>query len=65
MARSATGSRAARLVLDGFNLFNAAVSDIDYFDRSRLPGEPLDGIAGVHTHPALPRTVRLGLQVSF
>ena len=41
------------------------VSDIDYFYVSRLPGEPAAGIADVHTHPALPRTVRVGLQLSF
>jgi hypothetical protein len=58
-------SRAARVVLEGFNLFDAAVSDIDYFYRSRLPGEPLEGVDDVHTHPALPRTLRLGVHVSF
>ena len=30
-----------------------------------LPGEPSDGVPGVHTHPALPRTVRVGVQLSF
>ena len=55
----------ARIVLEGFNIFNAEVSDIDYFYVSRLPGEPAAGIADVHTHPALPRTVRVGLQLSF
>ena len=29
-----------RLRLEGFNLFDAEVSDIDYFYTSRLPGEP-------------------------
>jgi hypothetical protein len=58
-------SPAARVVLEGFNLFDAAVSDIDYFYRSRLPGEPLDGVDDVHTHPALPRTLRLAMHVSF
>ena len=33
-------SRSLRLALDVFNLFNARNSDIDYFYRSRLPGEP-------------------------
>jgi hypothetical protein len=41
------------------------VSDIDYFYVSRLAGEPLDGIADLHTHPALPRTIRVGVQLSF
>jgi outer membrane receptor protein involved in Fe transport len=58
-------SNKARLVLEGYNLFDAEVSDIDYFYASRLPGEPADGIEDVHTHPALPRTARVSLQVSF
>ena len=40
-------------------------SDIDYFYASRLPGEPAEGVEDIHTHPALPRTVRVGLQVGF
>ena len=55
----------ARLVLEGFNLFNAAVSDIDYFYTSRLPGEPDEGIDDLHTHPAIPRSARLTLRVVF
>jgi hypothetical protein len=55
----------ARVVLEAFNIFDAKVSDIDYFYASRLPGEPAQGIEGVHTHPALPRTARLSLQVTF
>jgi hypothetical protein len=58
-------SPRARVVLELFNIFNADVSDIDYFYASRLPGEPSEGIDDVHTHPALPRAVRLGLQLSF
>jgi hypothetical protein len=53
------------VVLDAFNLLNAAASDIDYFYTSRLPGEPLAGVADVHTHPALPRSVRLVFRVQF
>jgi hypothetical protein len=30
-----------------------------------LPGEPASGVADVHTHPALPRTTRVSLQLSF
>ncbi|MEO7272167.1 MAG: TonB-dependent receptor [Vicinamibacterales bacterium] len=58
-------SSGTRVVLEWFNLFNAAVADIDYFYTSRLPGEPSAGIEDVHTHPALPRSLRLGLQISF
>jgi TonB dependent receptor/Carboxypeptidase regulatory-like domain/TonB-dependent Receptor Plug Domain len=58
-------SSKARLVLELFNIFNAETSDIDYFYASRLPGEPVGGIEDLHTHPALPRSARLGLQLSF
>jgi hypothetical protein len=55
----------ARIVLEAFNLFDAEVSDIDYFYTSRLPGEPSAGVEDIHFHPALPRSARLGLQISF
>jgi hypothetical protein len=58
-------SNRARLVLEAFNLFDAEVSDIDYFYASRLPGEPADGVEDIHTHPALPRSARLGIQFAF
>jgi hypothetical protein len=53
------------LVLDGFNLLDARASDIDYFYASQLPGEPNEGIDDIHTHPTLPRTLRLSLRVRF
>jgi hypothetical protein len=58
-------SAKARIVLEVFNLFNARVSDIDYLYTSRLPGEPSEGVEGVHLHPALPRSARIGVQFSF
>jgi hypothetical protein len=58
-------SSRARVVMELFNLFDADVADIDYFYTSRLPGEPEEGIEDVHTHPAPPRSARVGLQLSF
>ncbi len=58
-------SSKARVVLELFNLFDAKVADIDYFYASRLPGEPADGIEDIHTHPSLPRSARVSLQVTF
>jgi TonB dependent receptor len=58
-------SSQARLVLEAFNIFDAEVSDIDYFYASRLPGEPAGGVDDVHFHPALPRSVRMGIQFVF
>jgi outer membrane receptor protein involved in Fe transport len=54
-----------RLALDVFNALNARVSDIDYFYRSRLPGEPASGVDDIHTHPAEPRSARLAVLYSF
>jgi hypothetical protein len=54
-----------RISVDVFNLFDAEVSDIDYFYASRLAGEPPSGVEDLHSHPALPRTARLGLRVTF
>lgn len=58
-------SSKARLVLELFNIFNADVSDIDDCYASRLAGEPTGGVEDVHTHPALPRSVRFGVQFRF
>jgi hypothetical protein len=58
-------SERARISIEGFNLFDSDVSDIDYFYTSRLPGEPLEGVDGVHLHPSLPRSARVTLQLSF
>jgi hypothetical protein len=60
-----TVTRQARVVVEGYNLLDAAVSDIDYFYRSRLPGEPLAGVDDVHLHPSVPRTARVTLRVTF
>jgi hypothetical protein len=58
-------SSKVRLVVELFNIFDAEASDIDYFYTSRLRGEPAEGVDDVHTHPALPRSARLGIQWSF
>ena len=58
-------STGTNLVLEMYNIFDAEVSDIDYFYASRLAGEPAGGVEDIHTHPALPRTARLVLQVRF
>jgi hypothetical protein len=52
-----------RLVGDVFNLLDRQVSDIDYFYASRLAGEA--AVEDVHLHPALPRAIRIGLNLSF
>jgi outer membrane receptor protein involved in Fe transport len=58
-------SEQVRLVLEGFNLFDAEVSDIDYFFASRLPGEPAEGVEDIHFHAAIPRSARLAVRIGF
>ncbi len=58
-------SSNVRLAVDVFNLFDAENSDIDYFYRSRLRGEPAGGVDDIHFHPTLPRTARISLIVGF
>jgi outer membrane receptor protein involved in Fe transport len=53
-----------RLTLEGYNLFDAQVSDIDYFFESRLRDEPAP-VEDIHFHAAIPRSARLSLRVSF
>jgi outer membrane receptor protein involved in Fe transport len=53
-----------RLLVEGFNLLNAKVSDIDYFFESRLRDEPAP-VEDIHFHAAIPRSARVALKVSF
>jgi hypothetical protein len=54
-----------RLQLDVLNLFNAQTNQIEYYYLSRLPGEPIGGVADRHVHPAEPRAIRLTLAGRF
>lgn len=54
-----------KLQLDVFNLFNSQTNQIEYYYLSRLPGEPIGGVANRHVHPAEPLAVRLTLAARF
>ena len=54
-----------KLQLDVLNLFNAQTNQIEYFYLSRLPGEPLGGVADRHVHAAEPRALRLTMAGRF
>jgi hypothetical protein len=54
-----------KLQLDVLNLFNAQTNQIEYYYLSRLPGEPVIGVADRHVHPAEPRAFRLTLAAKF
>ena len=53
-----------KLSLDILNLFDAQVSDIDYYYASQLQGEAAP-VNDIHSHPAEPRTLRLTLRLGF
>ncbi len=54
-----------KLQLDVLNLFDAQTNQIEYYYLSRLPGEPIGGVADRHIHPAEPRAIRLTLAGKF
>lgn len=58
-------ARGLKAQLEIFNVFDAKVSDIDYFYTSRLPGEPAAGVADVHFHPMQPRSARVAVVYGF
>ncbi len=52
-----------KLALEALNLFDAKVSDIDYYYDYQLPGQA--ATSGIVTHPAEPRTLRLSLRIKL
>jgi outer membrane receptor protein involved in Fe transport len=58
-------SKQMKLGLDVHNLFNRKPNGIDYFYVSRLGGEPVAGVADIHSHPAEPRTLRISAMLEF
>jgi outer membrane receptor protein involved in Fe transport len=53
-----------KLALDVLNLFDAKVSDVDYWYESQLQGEAAP-VSDIHTHPAEPRSLRLSLRIQL
>jgi outer membrane cobalamin receptor len=53
------------MALDVLNLADRKNSDISYYYTSRVAGEPLAGVDGLHVHPTEPRTVRLTARMRF
>ena len=60
----ATLTKRIRVLADVFNLFHSEASDIDYFYESRLATEAVP-VGDIHFHPALPREIRVGLNIAF
>ena len=53
------------VTLDVLNLTDRKNNDISYYYTSRVAGESLAGVSGVHVHPAEPRTMRLSGRIRF
>ena len=53
------------ITLDVINLTDRKNNDISYYYTSRVAGESLAGVSGVHVHPAEPRTIRLSGRILF
>lgn len=51
--------------MDVMNLSNRTNQDVQYVYTSRLAGEPLAGVTGLHVHPAEPRTVRVTAHYTY
>ncbi len=47
------------------NIFDTARVDADYYYASRLPGEPVDGIEGIHSRTVEPRMLRIGATITL
>jgi outer membrane cobalamin receptor len=58
-------SNDLNVALDILNLTDRKNNDISYYYTSRVAGEQLGGIDGVHVHPAEPRTFRVTAQMRF
>ncbi len=57
-------TKDVKLTMEVLNLFNRDVSDVDYYYQSQLKGETAP-VNDIHTHPAEPRALRVGLNVKF
>jgi outer membrane receptor protein involved in Fe transport len=57
-------SKPLKISMEVLNLFNAQVSDIDYYYASQLSSET-SAVDDIHTHPAEPRTVRVTLRLTL
>ena len=58
-------SEAITVSADVLNLSDRKNNDIAYFYTSRVAGEPESGVAGVHVHPAEPRTIRINARILY
>ena len=58
-------NRNLKLDVEIFNLFNVRANAAGFYYTSRLPGEPLDGIADHQDHPLEPISARFTVRATF
>jgi outer membrane cobalamin receptor len=58
-------SNDLEVALDILNLTDRKNDDISYDYTSRVAGEPVGGVDGLHVHPAEPRTLRVSARMKF
>ena len=70
-ATTVVNLRAARrfgpveVTAEMLNIFDTARADADYYYASRLPGEPVEGIEGVHSRTVEPSMLRIGATITL
>lgn len=70
-ATTVVNLRAARrfgpveVTAEMLNILDTARADADYYYASRLPGEPVEGIEGVHSRTVEPRMLRIGATITL
>ena len=58
--------KRTKVQIDGYNLLNRQVNQVEYFYASRpFSTDPAGGVPSVHLHAAEPRSVRLTLITQF
>ncbi|HEX8420772.1 MAG TPA: TonB-dependent receptor [Sphingomonas sp.] len=63
--RAARRFGAVEVTVELLNIFDTARADADYYYASRLPGEPVDGIEGIHSRTVEPRMLRIGATITL
>ncbi len=54
-----------KVTAEMLNIFDTARADADYYYGSRLPGESVDGIEGIHSRTVEPRMLRIGATITL
>ncbi|MFZ6845723.1 TonB-dependent receptor [Undibacterium sp. RuTC16W] len=57
-------NKKIKVTAEVINVLNRQVSDVDYYYASQLPSESAP-VNDIHTHPAEPRVLRIGLHLTF